>query len=300
MFRTRSDKIFDILNTVLVVFILLLILYPLYFTVIASCSDPYEVVSGNVTFWFSGFSVESYKQVLSNKDIWIGYKNSIINTLFGTLFSVLLTIPAAYALSKKKLWSRSLLITYFMVTMFFSGGLLPTYLVVRDIGLLNKPYTMIVLGAFSVYNLIIAKNYFQNSIPTSIFEAAQLDGCSHFGEFIYIALPLSKPIIAVIALFYAVAHWNEFYNALIYISNQDYYPLQLVLRNTLIESQSALSAITVEGIQAEEMAFILKRAYMAEAMKYSVIIIVSLPMWIIYPFIQKYFVKNLMLGSIKE
>ena len=296
----RSNKCFDIVNILAVSVILLLILYPLYFVIIASLSDPYEVVKGNVIFGIRGFSIDSYIQVFKNKDIWIGYRNSVVYTILGTGLSLLTTIPAAYALSRKYLWGRNILTSFFVITMFISGGVLPTYLTVRDIGLMNKPFTLVVLGSFSVFNLLVAKAYFQSEMPESVLEAAEIDGCSEFKKFFYIVLPLSRPIVAVIALYYAVERWNDFYNALIYISDADYYPLQLVLRNILMENQINFTSIGALNIPAEEMAFMVRRAYMAEAMKYAVIFIASLPMWLIFPFVQKYFVKGVMAGSIKE
>lgn len=297
--KINSDKIFTIINYALLVILTLIILYPLYFTVIASVSEPYEVVSGNVIFWPKGFTLDSYKQVFNNEEIWVGYRNSIVNTILGTMLNLALTIPAAYALSKKKLWGRGVFTTYFVIIMYFSGGLLPTYLVVKELGLINKPYTLIILGGFSVYNMVVARTYFQTSIPESLYEAAEIDGCSQFGQFFKIALPLAKPIIAVIALYYAVGRWNDFYTSLVYISNSNYHSLQLVLRNILLESQSALASIDASSMDAEQMVYIMRRAYLAEAMKYAIIFISSVPMLVIYPFAQKYFVKGVMVGSVK-
>ena len=295
----HSDKAFTVINYTLLVIITLIILYPLYFTVIASISEPYDVVSGNVVLWPKGFTLDSYRQIFQNEEIWVGFRNSVAYTVFGTLMSLVLTIPAAYALSKKNLWGRGLITTYFVIIMYFSGGLLPTYLVVRDLGLLNQPYTLIIIGSFSVYNMVVARTYYQSSIPESLYEAAEIDGCSGFGQFFRIAVPLSKPIIAVIALYYAVGRWNDFYNSLVYITNSDYYSLQQVLRNILLESQNALAAIGVTTMSSEEMVYFMRRAYMAEAMKYAIIFVSSLPMLLIYPLVQKHFVKGVMIGSVK-
>ena len=295
----HSDKAFTVINYTLLVIITLIILYPLYFTVIASISEPYDVVSGNVVLWPKGFTLDSYRQIFQNEEIWVGFRNSVAYTVFGTLMSLVLTIPAAYALSKKNLWGRGLITTYFVIIMYFSGGLLPTYLVVRDLGLLNQPYTLIIIGSFSVYNMVVARTYYQSSIPESLYEAAEIDGCSGFGQFFRIAVPLSKPIIAVIALYYAVGRWNEFYNSLVYITNSDYYSLQQVLRNILLESQNALAAIDGNTMSSEEMVYFMRRAYMAEAMKYAIIFVSSLPMLLIYPLVQKHFVKGVMIGSVK-
>ena len=295
----HSDKAFTVINYTLLVIITLIILYPLYFTVIASISEPYDVVSGNVVLWPKGFTLDSYRQIFQNEEIWVGFRNSVAYTVFGTLMSLVLTIPAAYALSKKNLWGRGLITTYFVIIMYFSGGLLPTYLVVRDLGLLNQPYTLIIIGSFSVYNMVVARTYYQSSIPESLYEAAEIDGCSGFGQFFRIAVPLSKPIIAVIALYYAVGRWNDFYNSLVYITNSDYYSLQQVLRNILLESQNALAAIDGNTMSSEEMVYFMRRAYMAEAMKYAIIFVSSLPMLLLYPLVQKHFVKGVMIGSVK-
>lgn len=299
MGKLKSDKTFTVVNYTLLAILTLIILYPLYFTVIASISEPYEVVSGNVVLWPKGFTLESYAQIFHNEEIWTGFRNSTLYTVSGTMMSLILTIPAAYALSKKNLWGRGIITTYFVIIMYFSGGLLPTYLVVRDLGLLNQPYTLVIIGSFSVYNMVVARTYYQSSIPESLYEAAEIDGCSGFGQFFRIAIPLSKPIIAVIALYYAVGRWNDFYNSLVYITNSDYYSLQQILRNILLESQNALSAINGDTMSSEEMAYFMRRAYLAEAMKYAIIFVSSLPMLLIYPLVQKHFVKGVMVGSVK-
>ena len=299
MGKLKSDKTFTVVNYTLLAILTLIILYPLYFTVSASISEPYEVVSGNVVLWPKGFTLESYAQIFHNEEIWTGFRNSTLYTVFGTMMSLILTIPAAYALSKKNLWGRGIITTYFVIIMYFSGGLLPTYLVVRDLGLLNQPYTLVIIGSFSVYNMVVARTYYQSSIPESLYEAAEIDGCSGFGQFFRIAIPLSKPIIAVIALYYAVGRWNDFYNSLVYITNSDYYSLQQILRNILLESQNALSAINGDTMSSEEMAYFMRRAYLAEAMKYAIIFVSSLPMLLIYPLVQKHFVKGVMVGSVK-
>lgn len=297
--KIKSSTVFNIVIYGFLVLLSIVIFYPLYFTVIASFSDPYEVISGNVMFWVKGFTLSSYKEVFKNKDIWVGYRNGIIYTVFGTLLNLAITVPAAYALSKKNLWKRNLITTYFLITMYFSGGLLPTYLQVKSLGLLNQPYTLIILGGISVYNLVVARTYFQTSIPDSLYEAAEIDGCSQFGQFFKIALPLAKPIIAVITLYYAVARWNNFFDSLVYVSSPKYYSLQMVLRNILLEGQAALTQIDASSVDTDQLTYLMKRAYLAESMKYSIIFIASLPMLIAYPFVQKYFVKGVMIGSVK-
>ena len=299
MIKINSSKVFDIVNYVILTVLMLIFLYPIYFTVIASFSEPYDVVSGEVVLWFKGFTIESYKQVFKTKEIWVGYRNSIVYTVVGTLFAMFMTMPAAYAMSKKKLWGRGIFSTFFLITMYFGGGLLPTYLLIKNMGLLNQPYTQIVLGAFSVYNMIVARTYFQSSIPESLYEAAEIDGCSQIKQFFMIALPLAKPIIAVLTLYYAVGRWNDFMTSLIYVSKTQYYSLQHVLRMILIQNANALSGIDASAMEATEVEYLLRKQYMAEAMKYSVILIASLPMLIIYPFVQKHFVKGVMIGALK-
>lgn len=296
--RKKIHPIDIVVYTVLAL-LTLIILYPLYFTVIASFSEPSEVVSGNVFLWIKGFTLDSYKYVFESDEIWIGYRNSIFYTVFYTILAMILTIPAAYALSKEYLWHRNLIATFFVITMYFSGGMLPTYLNVRNLGLLDKPYTLIVIGAFSAYNMIVAKNYFQYSIPESLYEAAGIDGCSEIGKFFRIGLPLAKPVIAVVTLYYAVGQWNNYFNSLIYITKRKYYSLQMILRSILIETKNALQGINLEEIDTESLMAHLRKVYMAETMKYSVILLASLPMLILYPFIQKHFVKGVMVGAVK-
>jgi putative aldouronate transport system permease protein len=299
MFNSWNDKVFDTINIILLSLLLLIIIYPLYFTLIASISEPVDVATGKVILLPKGFTMEAYNGVFKDDRVWLGYKNSIIYTVLGTLVSLMLTIPAAYVLSKKQLIGRGIIATYFIFTMFFSGGLIPTYMVVRDVNLLNKPYSMIVLGCLSVYNMIVARVYYDTSIPSSLYEAAKIDGCSQFGMFFRIAIPLSKPIIAVIALYYAVGKWNDFFSALVFVSNESYFPLQLVLRNILLENQVRMALMDVSTLKGDELLYLTRQAYMAEAMKYALIFISSLPMLIAYPFVQKHFVKGVMIGSIK-
>lgn len=299
MLSKKKISGFDLFIYVALTILTLILAYPLYFVVIASFSEPYEVVKGNVFFWLRGFSLESYKNIFENSKIWVGYANTIKYTFFGTCLNLLLTIPTAYALSKPWLWKRGLLTTFFIIPMYFSGGLLPTYLQVRDMGLLNKSYTLIFLSGLSIYNMVVARTYFQTSIPDSLYEAAEIDGCSQFGQFFRIALPLSKPIVAVITLYYAVARWNDYYNSLVYVSSSKYHSLQMVLRNILLESQNAINNLDMSALTTEQMISAAQKTYLAESMKYAVIFVASLPMLILYPFIQKYFVKGVMIGAVK-
>lgn len=293
-----GDRIFDGLNGLLLLLTILLMLYPLYFTVIASVSDPYAVISGQVYLRVKGFTLEAYGNVFRDARVWSGYKNTIYYTIAGTALNLALTIPAAYVWSKKDLPGRNLLALFFLIPMYFSGGLMPTYLQVKSLNLLNKSYTLVILGGISIYNVIITRVYYQSSIPESLYESAKIDGSSELRNFMSIALPLSKPIIAVVALYYAVGRWNEYYNALIYISKADYYPLQMQLRNILLLNQN-LMEISTDTMDPAQLQLFERQQYMAQAMKYALIFVASAPLLIAYPFVQKFFVKGVMIGSVK-
>ena len=294
-----SDKTFDIINLVLLLAITLVVLYPLYFTVIASFSDPYAVVRGEVLLFIKDFTIEPYKNVFVNDEIWIGYFNSIVNTAVSVIYNLALTIPAAFVLSRKTLKGRNIFMGFFVFTMYFGGGMIPGYLLVKNLGLMNTRWALIIPAGFSVYNMIIARTFFQSTFSEELFEAAKIDGCSVFGIFFKIVLPLSGAIIAVIALYVAVGHWNSWFGALLYITKKELYPLQYILRSILIQNQE-MNVISTEGMQnAEMIQYFMRRRYMAEGMKYSLIFISSLPMLIAYPFVQKYFVKGVMIGAIK-
>ena len=295
--RTRGDKIFDFCNVIFMLLVLLVALYPLYFTVIASLSSPYEVMRGNVILAPKGFTIDAYRNVFMNDDIWIGYRNSTFYTIVGTLYALCLTIPCGYVLSRKELPGKNLFMVYFMITMYFSGGMIPSYLLVKELKLLNTPWALI-LGGMSVYNMIITRTFYKNSIPDELYEAAKIDGANEYRTFFQVALPLSKSIIAVIALYVMVGIWNSYFNALLYVTNQDLYPLQLILRNILLLNEQ-MKLIDVSAMDEDMIADANKRALMAEGMKYSLIFISSLPMLIAYPFVQKHFVKGVMIGAVK-
>lgn len=274
--------------------IVLLIIYPLYFMIIASFSDPGLVNTGNVWLWPKNVTFEGYRVIFQNDQIWTGYKNSIIYTVVGTTINVILTIAGGYALSRKDLIGRNYMMFFITFTMFFSGGLIPTYLLVRDLGLVNTMWALIIPGAVSAYNLIIVKTFFEANIPDELLEAGIMDGCSNMTFFLKIAIPLSKPIIAVMILFHAVGHWNQYFAALIYIRDASLYPLQLVLREILIVEQSRdLSEVGAAILDDTG------RANIASLIQYGVIIVASVPMLVLYPFVQKHFVKGVMIGSIK-
>lgn len=296
MKKTPSDKIFLSINNLFMCILLFIMIYPLYFVVIASFSDPRSVVLGKVFFWPKDFTLEPYINVLKYSLVWTGYRNTIIYTVIGTLYNLGILLPAAYAVSKKTLPGRNVIMFYFIATMFIAGGLIPSYLLINSIGWINKPYVMMFASGVSAYNLIVCRTFFLNSIPEEIYEAAYIDGASNLKMFFSIALPLAKPIIAVMVLFYGVSSWNSWWNAYIYISNRTLYPLQLVLRQILIENRTALAELTESDSGYSEA---LRKVYMAEGMKYSLIFISSAPLLVAYPFVQKYFVQGVMIGSIK-
>lgn len=293
-----GDKVFLFVVYGVVLLIVFLCAYPLYLTIISSISDPYEVYRGHVNLLPSGFTLESYKLVFTNKAIWRGYGNTILYTLAGTAYNLFLTIPSAYALSKRRMWGRGILATIFLITMYFGGGMIPTYILYKNLGMINTRLLLIINGGVSVYNVIVTRTYFQGNIPDTLFEAARIDGANEFLVFFKLVLPLSAPIIAVITLYYAVSHWGSYFPAMIYTYDQQLQPLQLVLRNILILNESAYTDAMSSG-DAELIADAARQAYVALTMKYSLVFIASAPMLVAYPFVQKYFVKGIMVGSLK-
>ena len=295
--KKKKIELFDVVNTSLVILITLIVIYPLYFSVIASFSGPKQVALGNTLLWVKDFSTEAYKYVIEEEQLWVGYRNSIIYLILGTLYNLILTIPAAYVMSKKYLPFRGALSWYFFITIYISGGMIPNYLLVKDLGLIDNPLVMIIGVGVSCYNLIVTRQYFSSSIPEDIYEACYIDGASELTCFTKIAVPLAKPIIAVMALYYGVGHWNGYYSALLYLRKAKYYPLQLVLRNILISNE--LSTAAIENADAETVAYLVHRAEMVQVMKYAIIFIASAPLLIAYPFVQKHFTKGIMIGSVK-
>lgn len=286
-----GDKAFDVLIYIVAFTCTLLCLYPLYLVVINSFSNPDMVARGEVFIIPKGFSLDAYTEVFKAGDIMKGYANSLFYTIVGTLLNVLLTIPAAYALSKEKLQGRNLFMLMIVFTMYFSGGLVPHYLLVRGLGLLNTRSVILLSAGVNATNLIIARTFFASSVPKELEEAAELDGCSIPQTFVKIILPLSKAMLGVIVLYYAVARWNNFTGSLYYQPMaKELYSLQMVLKNMLLTVQNAA---VEDSVEAEYYANILNQ------IKYSVIVIASLPLMILYPFLQKYFDKGVMLGSVK-
>ena len=287
-----SDKVFLTIVYASVILLTLAVLYPLWFVIIASVSSPELVASGKVLLFPKGVTWEGYRYILSDRRIWTGYYNTIRYTLFGTLIALFLTIPAGYALSRQDMAGRGVVMKLLIITKYFSGGLIPTYLIVKGLHLTDTPYVLMILGSFSVFNLILCRTFFVNTLPLELQEAAEIDGCNMFQYFMRVVIPLSKAIIAIMVLYYAVGHWNSFFNALIYVNNNKLYPLQLILRDILITGQSVDPSVTdPESIE------LMKE--IARTIKYGVIIVSSLPVLVLYPFVQKYFVKGVMIGSVK-
>lgn len=274
---------------------MIVIAYPLVFVLSASFSDPLSVARGEVLLFPADFTLDGYKTILEYQPIWIGYRNTIFYTVVGTAINMIVTLPCAYALSRKDLVGRNVIMMLFTFTMFFSGGMIPNYLLMKNLGLLNTAWAMLLPEAMTVYNLIIARTYFQNSIPIELQEAAQIDGCSNTRLFFNIVLPLSMPIIAVVLLFYSVGHWNSFFNALIYLTNEKLFPLQLFLRNILLEDMM----LDMMSGDSEAMSELIRRLQLRESMKYGIVVVSSLPVLVIYPFLQRYFVKGVMIGAVK-
>ncbi len=291
----HSDRVFDAVNVLVMCVLLLIFVWPLWFVLIASFSAPSQVWLGNVVLLPKEFTTAAYEAVLDYGAIWVGYRNTIFYTAAGTVLNLVMTICAAYPLSRRDFMPRNVLMFLFMLTMYFSGGLIPTYLVVGKLHLLNTPWAMMIPGAVSIYNVIITRTYFVNNIPQSMHEAAKLDGANSFQFLLRVVLPLSKPVLAVIGLYYAVGHWNDFFSALIYINDKNLMPLQSFLRDLLMTNKMSLS--NMQGLDAAASE---AKLQLAQTLKYSAIIVSTVPVLCIYPFIQKYFVKGVMIGAVKE
>lgn len=294
----RSDHAFHTINIVFWVLIMFAILYPLYLVIIASFSDPNAIVRGEVIWRPVGFSLMGYEALLDYKELFHSYGNSLIYTLVSVVISIIVTLLAAYTLSRPHFRGKKLFNFYFIFTMFFGGGLVPTFLVVKDVGLYNTPWIIILMGCVSVWNLMVARTYIQSNIPEELLEATKLDGASHFQCFIKVILPLSKTIIAVLAVYYGVSKWNDYFTGLVYLRSRSLYPLQTVLREILATLQVDLSGEYMQSIanQGESLAEALRIANMV---KYCIIVVSTAPVVILYAFMQKYFEKGIMIGSLK-
>ncbi|MFD0869254.1 Inner membrane ABC transporter permease protein ycjP [Chlamydia abortus] len=296
--ETKADKIFIVFNYIYLVLAFIIVAYPILYIISASISDPKLVNSGEMWLFPKGITFEGYMRVFENAKIWSGYKNTIIYTLVGTAVNLFVTLPAAYALSRKDFIGRNFFMGMFLFTMFFGGGLVPGYLLVKNLGLVNTMWALILPGAASVWNIIVARTFFQSTIPKELQEAAHIDGCTNLRLFVKVVLPLSTPIIAVMALFYGVGHWNSYFGALIYLNEETKYPLQMILRQILVLQE--MSAMTKgAAIDSSVAAAMNNKAEVAALVKYAVIIVSSLPVIVVYPFVQRYFVQGVMIGSVK-
>lgn len=295
----NSDKFIDIVIMVCLILVLIVELYPMLFVLSASVSDPGAVSAGKLILMPIGFSLDGYARIMEYKDIWIGYGNTIFYTLLGTMLNLVVTIPCAYAFSRKELIGRKKLMLLFVITMYISGGLIPSYLNVKSFGLLNTRIWIVLSGAISVYNMIVARTFFETSIPYELTEAAKIDGCSDMGILTKIVLPLSKSIMAVLLLYYGVGRWNEYFNAMVYLEDRNKFPLQLFLKQILIQGRFAQEAMTSDNITPEQFELLSQMAKEADMQKYCVIVVSTVPMLIIYPRLQKFFEKGVMIGSIK-
>jgi putative aldouronate transport system permease protein len=295
--ESPGDRVFNLLNLLVLTIVLVIVLFPLIHIVAASVSDPDYVSTGKVLLFPRGFNIEGYKKVFQYKDIMIGYRNTIFYTIVGTLVNLAVTLPAAYALSKKRLMGRNGLMFFMAFTMYFSGGMIPTYILIRDLNLLNTYAVLVVSGAVNTTNLIICRTFFTSSIPSELEEAAMIDGCSTTRTFLTIVLPLSKALLGVMVLYYGIGHWNSYFNALIYLTDRSKVPLQLVLREILIEQEMASQMLESGAAVSDDLRKMQMK--LASLIKYSAIVVSSLPVLIVYPFLQKYFEKGVMLGSLK-
>lgn len=290
--ESTGDVVFHVVVYTALILLAFICLYPLYFVFIASFSDPDEVFSGQVIGWIKGFTTIGYERIFSDSMIVRGFLNSVFYTVVGTMINLAVTLPAAYSLSRKDLIGRRGIMILFVITLYFNGGMIPTYLVVQNLGLYDTPVVLLVCAALSVFNMIIARTFFESTLPDEMLEAAKIDGCDNVRFFFTMALPLSKSMIAVVALYYGVTHWNSYMNALLYINDADWKPLQLVLREMLISTE-ALSVL-VQGDATAEL-----QSKMVNVMQYAVIVVATVPMLIVFPFVQKYFVKGVMIGAVK-
>ena len=287
---TAGDRAFYAVNTVLLALLAIIVIYPLYFIIIASFSDPDAVLGGQVILYPVRVTFEGYAKILQRTDVWRGYLNTIIYTLLTVVLSLAVTIPGGWALSRKTIPGKKFLMIYFIIPMFFGGGLIPFYNVMSSLGLINTIWSIVLPSILSVWNLFMTRTFFESSIPDGLVEAAKIDGAGEFRIFTLLVIPLSKAILAVMALYYAIGQWNSYFNAMIFLQNENLYPLQLVLKEILIASESTT------GGSGET---ILEQYRTANQIKYVSVIVSSAPVMLLYPFVQKYFAQGVMIGSLK-
>ena len=289
---STSDKVFYSVTGIVIFFLTLIVLYPIIYIVSASFSSGAAVAEGKVWLWPVDFSLEAYKAVLDYSDIWIGYRNTIFYVIVGTLLNVSMEMICAYPLARKNLWGRNAISFFLSFTMLFGGGMIPGYLLVKGLGMLNTPWALIIPGAMSVYNVIVARSFIQSNVPDELLEASQIDGCTDFQFFFRVLLPLSKAILAVLTLWHAVGHWNSYFSAFLYITDEKLYPLQIFLKEILVQSNmnTEIVADIKETLQMQNMKNLLK---------YAVIVVSTVPLFAFYPVVQKHFVKGVTIGSVK-
>lgn len=290
--ESRGDRIMEAVTKTILILLVIIICYPCIYVLSSSFSSGKAVSSGKVLLWPVDFSTLGYEIVFSYKLVWTGYKNTLIYTFVGTALNVFLTVLTAYPLSRKNFQGRKFYMFFFMFTMFFSGGIIPSYILMSKLGLTNTRWAVILSGSISVYNMIIMRTYFQNSIPNDLFEAARIDGISDIGYLLKVVIPLSKAIFAVITLYYAVAHWNAYFNAMLYTRARELYPLQLVI-------QGILGASNIDITQVSDANLLAQMQYASDLIKYSLIVVAAAPVMIAYPFFSKFFEKGVMIGSVK-
>lgn len=290
--QSTGDKIFIVSVYAILSIILVIVLYPLIYVVAASFSDPQAVISGKVVLWPVDVTLRGYQAVFKNPKILTGFANSLFYMFVGTAINLVMTMLCAYPLSRKEFTARNKIAALFVFTMYFSGGLVPSYMIVSKLGLINTRWAMLIPTAMSTYNMIIARTYMVNSIPDELYEAAQLDGCSPFKYLLKVIVPLSKPIIAVLALYYGIAKWNNYFDAMLYLNDTSKWPITMVLREILIQNQ-------IDPTMLTDASALSKLQGMTELLKYSVIVVASVPVLMIYPFVQKYFVKGVTIGAVK-
>ncbi len=292
--ESKSDLLFSVVNYIILSVFLVLVLYPIVYVLAASFSSPRAIIAGRVWLWPVDFSLLGYERTLAYQKVWMGFGNSFFYAIFGTILNIAMTVLAAYPLSRKDLKGRDAIMFLFAFTMWFSGGLIPSYLLVRKLGMINTRWALLIPNAMAIWNVIITRTFFQTQIPQELRESADMDGCDDFRFVGRIVLPLSGAIIAVNALFYAVGHWNAFFGAFLYLSDKSLFPLQIVLREVLLMGQTDdMEAMVMDAEQAEDARFL------SELLRYSLIVVSSLPVVLMYPFVQKYFVKGIMIGAIK-
>ncbi|MDR0669944.1 MAG: carbohydrate ABC transporter permease [Treponema sp.] len=295
---TGIDRVYLAVVYTLLGFFVLTVLYPLIYVMSASFSSPRALMAGRVFLLPVEPGLEGYRAVFNNQNVWRGYMNTIIYTSLGTVINVFVTLLGGFVLSRREYPLKKPVMLYFTITMFFSGGLIPTYILIKNLGMINTLWALVLPGAFGVYSAVIVRTFIQSTIPAELFEALSLDGGDYFDFLFRIVIPLSTPVLAVIALSSATGHWNSYFSALVYLSDSAKFPLQIILRSILVENSSKIGVLASGGA-VMDVTKMLEQQYLAELLKYSLIIVSSLPLLIVYPFLQRYFIKGIMVGSLK-